>query len=103
MLIRGRWRPASRPDKSRLGEECSGRRCSSPKEVFSRCRSSREDRLSRFGRKSLSLTEYIPDTPGSVDELRVAGVAFNLLAQVTDVHVNRTLVTKLIAPHPCEK
>src|SRR5918911_1042383 len=49
------------------------------------------------------LAENIPDTPRGVDELGVAGVALDLLAQVADVHVHRALVAELVAPHPPEQ
>src|SRR5918997_2823205 len=53
-----------------------------------------------FSPKSLSLAENIPDAPRGVDELGVAGVALDLLAQVADVDVHRALVAELVAPHP---
>src|SRR5215210_3074057 len=46
------------------------------------------------------LAENISDTPRGVDELGVAGVALDLLAEVTDVYVYRALVPELVAPHP---
>src|SRR5918997_6104406 len=53
-----------------------------------------------FSPKSLSLAENIPDAPRGVDELGVAGVALDLLAEVADVDVHRALVAELVAPHP---
>src|SRR5918998_4385187 len=49
------------------------------------------------------LAEDIPDTPRGVDELGVAGVALDLLAEVADVDVHRALVAELVAPHPPEQ
>src|SRR5215217_3600219 len=49
------------------------------------------------------LAENIPDTPRGVDELGVPGVALDLLAQVADMDVHRTLVAELVAPHPAQE
>src|ERR687894_1247753 len=49
------------------------------------------------------LAEDIPDTPRGVDELGVAGVALDLLAEVADVDVHRALVAELVSPHPSQK
>ena len=98
MLIRGR-RPTPRLGKSRLDQNSEKKRKRGllfpegfPEYFFPL----------RFGRKNLFLTENIPDAPGSVDELGVPGVALNLLAEVTNVHVDRALVAELVAPHPRE-
>src|SRR3712207_5006043 len=56
-----------------------------------------------FSPGALFLAENIPDTPRGVDELGVAGVALDLLAQVADMYVNRSLVAKLVAPHPAQE
>src|SRR4051812_29794917 len=94
MLIRGRPRP--RPDRNRPSEGPTGRgkRGPPPPEDFSACTSPL-----RFGRKSRFLPENIPDTPGGVDKLGVPGVAFDLLAEVAYMHVDRALVAELVAPH----
>src|SRR3712207_6106319 len=51
-------------------------------------------------RSGFFLAENISDTTRGVDKLGVAGVAFDLLAQVADVDVHRSLVPELVAPHP---
>src|SRR5918998_543739 len=56
-----------------------------------------------FSPKVLPLAENIPDAPRGVDELGVAGVALDLLAEVADVDVHRALVAELVAPHPPEQ
>src|ERR687890_725646 len=53
-----------------------------------------------FSARVLFLAENIPDTPRGVDELGVAGVALDLLAEMADVNVHRALVAELVAPHP---
>src|ERR687886_1542445 len=57
----------------------------------------------RFSPKSPLLAENIPFTPRGVDELGVAGVALDLLAEVADVDVHRALVAELVAPHPTQE
>src|SRR3954447_16880217 len=95
MLMRRR-KPAPRPSKSRSIEGHNRGMRRRPPLVF-------------LGRppfrfeKNRSLPEDIPHTPGGVDKLGVSGVAFDLLAQVADVHVDRALVTELVAPHPCQQ
>src|SRR5947208_2345394 len=56
-----------------------------------------------FSPRGRFLAENIPDTPRGVDELGVAGVALDLLAEVADVDVHRALVAELVAPHPSQE
>src|ERR687894_1691565 len=96
MLIRRR-NPARRPSKSRSSENHDGRRTLT---LEGRLPGSHPLRLNE---KNRSLTEDIPHTPGGVDKLRVPGIAFDLLPQMTDVHVDRALVAELVAPYPREQ
>src|SRR5918994_573712 len=96
MLIRRR-NPARRPSRSRSSENHDGRR-TLPLEGWLP-----GSHPLRLNEKNRSLTEDIPHTPGGVDKLRVPGIAFDLLPQVTDVHVDRALVAELVAPHPREQ
>src|SRR5215216_7427055 len=63
----------------------------------------RQEASQGFARKDPFLAENIPDTPRGVDELGVPGVALDLLAEVADVDVHRTLVAELVAPHPAQE
>src|SRR4028119_2450956 len=96
MLMRRR-KPARRPSSSHSSENHDGRR-SLPLEGWLP-----GSHPLRLNEKNRSLPEDIPHTPGGVDKLRVPGIAFNLLPQVTNVHVDSALVAKLVAPHPCEQ
>src|SRR5918998_411919 len=96
MLIRRR-RPARRPSSSHSSENHDGRR-TLPLEGWLP-----GSHPLRLNEKNRSLTEDIPHTPGGVDKLRVPGIAFDLLPQVTDVYVDRALVAELVAPHPREQ
>src|SRR5918998_1893325 len=96
MLMRRR-NPARRPSKSRSSENHDSRR-TLPLERWLP-----GSHPLRLNEKNRSLTEDIPHTPGGVDKLRVPGVAFDLLPQMTDVHVDRALVAELVAPHSREQ
>src|SRR5918997_5331496 len=95
MLIRGLCQPM--PSKSRPDQSPERRKRPGPsfqEEGLWACLFSL-----RLGRKSRLLTENIPDAPGGVNKLGVPGVALDLLAEVSYVHVDRALVAELVAPY----
>src|SRR5205814_8081120 len=62
------------------------------------------DRSLRPRRLISAVLEAVPDPPLGEDQLGLGGIALELLAQVTDVHVDRALVAVLgVAEHVLEQ